>query len=198
MKPDRLIIFYRNPELGKVKTRLAATVGDERALAIYFKLVSHTREISAQVLCDKVVYYSDFVDTEDSWSNKEFEKCLQEGHTLGERMKRAMGDSFGMGYKRVCIIGTDCWELTPQHITDGFMKLKTHDVVIGPAVDGGYYLLGMKNFLPTLFDNKTWSTDSVFSQTLQDVKQLDLSYFLLPALTDVDEEKDLPQRDRSL
>lgn len=192
MKPDRLIIFYRNPELGKVKTRLAATVGDERALAIYFKLVSHTREISAQVLCDKVVYYSDFVDTEDSWSNKEFEKCLQEGHTLGERMKRAMGDSFGMGYKRICIIGTDCWELTSALLNEAFNFLRRRDAVIGPAYDGGYYLIGMNRFMPDLFLNKKWSTDTVLNDTLKDLIKLQCNYELLSPLHDVDYESDLP------
>lgn len=192
MKTDLLIIFYRNPELGKVKTRLAATVGDEKAFAIYLKLASHTREVALQTACDRVVYYSDFIDTEDSWSNDQFKKSLQTGESLGERMKQAFANSFDAGYKRVCIIGTDCPGLTTQIINESFVKLKSNDVVIGPATDGGYYLLGMENFWPTLFENKAWSTDSVLSQTVQDAKQLNLLNFLLPTLTDVDEEKDLP------
>lgn len=192
MKSDLLIIFYRNPELGKVKTRLAATAGEEKALAIYLKLASHTREVALQTACDRVVYYSDFIDTEDSWSNDQFKKSLQTGESLGERMKQAFANSFDAGYKRVCIIGTDCPGLTTQIINESFVKLKSNDVVIGPATDGGYYLLGMENFWPTLFENKAWSTDSVLSQTVQDAKQLNLLNFLLPTLTDVDEEKDLP------
>jgi rSAM/selenodomain-associated transferase 1 len=192
VKTDLLIIFYRNPELGKVKTRLAATVGDEKAFAIYLKLASHTREVALQTACDRVVYYSDFIDTEDSWSNDQFKKSLQTGESLGERMKQAFANSFDAGYKRVCIIGTDCPGLTTQIINESFVKLKSNDVVIGPATDGGYYLLGMENFWPTLFENKAWSTDSVLSQTVQDAKQLNLLNFLLPTLTDVDEEKDLP------
>ncbi|MBK8290391.1 MAG: TIGR04282 family arsenosugar biosynthesis glycosyltransferase [Flammeovirgaceae bacterium] len=192
MKTDLLIIFYRNPELGKVKTRLAATVGDEKAFAIYLKLASHTREVALQTACDRVVYYSDFIDTEDSWSNDQFKKSLQTGESLGERMKQAFANSFDAGYKRVCIIGTDCPGLTTQIINESFVKLKSNDVVIGPATDGGYYLLGMENFWPALFENKAWSTDSVLSRTVQDAKQLNLLNFLLPTLTDVDEEKDLP------
>jgi glycosyltransferase A (GT-A) superfamily protein (DUF2064 family) len=82
VKTDLLIIFYRNPELGKVKTRLAATVGDEKAFAIYLKLASHTREVALQTACDRVVYYSDFIDTEDSWSNESIQKdvCRLENH----------------------------------------------------------------------------------------------------------------------
>jgi len=192
VKTDLLIIFYRNPELGKVKTRLAATVGDEKAFAIYLKLASHTREVALQTACDRVVYYSDFIDTEDSWSNDQFKKSLQTGESLGERMKQAFANSFDAGYKRVCIIGTDCPGLTTQIINESFVKLKSNDVVIGPATDGGYYLLGMENFWPALFENKAWSTDSVLSRTVQDAKQLNLLNFLLPTLTDVDEEKDLP------
>jgi len=192
MKPDLLIIFYRNPKLGKVKTRLAATVGDERALAIYFKLAAHTRSLALQIDCDRVVWYSNFVDAEDNWPNQLFNKQLQQGSDLGRRMYHAFEAAFQRGYSRVCIIGTDCHELTYAIINDAFDKLRDHDAVLGPALDGGYYLLGMKTMHSRLFDNKAWSTDSVSSNTIEDFKNLNLRYVLLPILTDVDEEKDLP------
>jgi uncharacterized protein len=192
MKPDLLIIFYRNPELGKVKTRLAATVGNERALAIYLKLVAHTRSIASEVDCDRVVWYSNFVDSEDNWPNDLFYKDRQTGETLGDRMQFAFEQAFKKGYQRVCVIGTDCLELTSEILNRAFNKLATHDAVIGPALDGGYYLLGMKKLHPELFKNKVWSTNKVFENTVNDFEQLNLSFDLLTTLTDIDEEKDLP------
>jgi uncharacterized protein len=192
MKPDLLIIFYRNPELGKVKTRLAATLGDERALAIYLKLVAHTRSIASEVDCDRVVWYSNFVDTEDNWPNDLFYKDRQTGETLGDRMQLAFDRAFQKGYQRVCVIGTDCLELTSEILNRAFNKLTIQDAVIGPALDGGYYLLGMKKLHSELFKNKVWSTNKVFENTVNDFEQLNLSFDLLPTLTDIDEEKDLP------
>lgn len=187
-----LVIFYRNPELGKVKTRLAKTIGEEKALAIYIRLASHTREIVESVKVDKVVYYSDFTDTEDHWSNVSFHKSIQHGNDLGEKMDDAFTSAFAEGYQHVCIIGTDCFELTSSRISEAFIKLKEHDAVMGPAKDGGYYLLGMKKPHPEFFQGKAWSTATVGSDTISDFKKLRLNYFLLDELTDVDEEKDLP------
>lgn len=187
-----LIIFYRNPELGKVKTRLAKTLGDEKALAIYLKLSSHTRAITENLAIDKVIYYSNFVDTEDVWLNTTFQKKLQNGNDLGEKMNNAFVEGFQSGYERVCIIGTDCFELSRDIVKQAFDQLHTNDAVIGPAKDGGYYLLGMKKPIPVLFKNKAWSSDTVATDTIQNFKDLSLSYAQLAVLTDVDEEKDLP------
>lgn len=190
MNHQRLIIFYRNPELGKVKTRLAATVGDEMALAVYWRLASHTREITERVDVDAVVYYSHSLDTEDQWLG--FDRSVQRGSDLGERMKNAFEESFALGYQSVCIIGTDCWELTETHLEKAFEQCRQVDVVVGPAADGGYYLLGMNKLYPELFENKKWSTDSVFKDTLQTIENLKISFSVLDELHDVDEEKDLP------
>lgn len=192
MKPNLLIIFYRNPELGKIKTRLAATVGDERALAIYLKLANHTRSIAAEADCDRVVWYSNFADTEDNWPNQQFRKEVQQGSDLGHKMQFAFERAFEKGYQRVCIIGTDCIELTEEILSNAFIKLETNDAVLGPALDGGYYLLGMKKLHHQLFNNKMWSTNSVSEATINDFTKLGLKYDLLPSLTDVDEQKDLP------
>lgn len=187
-----LIIFYRNPELGKVKSRLADTVGEERALAIYLLMAAHTRQISLQVTVDRVVYYSQFIDTEDNWLNNDFQKRLQHGDDLGEKMKKAFEESFDSGYESVCIIGTDCLELTAEVLVRAFEILNDEDAVLGPAADGGYYLLGMNRFIPEVFDNKKWSTDSVCSDTIEDFKRLAHRYQLLPTLHDIDNENDLP------
>lgn len=192
MKDNLLIIFYRNPEIGKVKTRLAATVGDEKALAIYLKLSAHTRDVALQTNCDRVIYYSNHVNTEDNWSNNSFSKQVQVGNDLGNRMCHAFEKAFQDGYAQMCIIGTDCLELTSEILSAAFDKLKTHDAVIGPARDGGYYLLGMNQLYPKLFIDKEWSTDTVAARTIVDFENLKLTYYQLPILTDVDEEKDLP------
>lgn len=188
-----LIIFYRNPELGKVKTRLAATLGDANALAIYLKLVAHTRSITESLNVDKVVCYSNYVDREDSWANETYDKELQRGDGLGLKLHAAVERGFEKGYKSVCVIGTDCFELTAEIIEDAFAKLTSHDAVIGPAQDGGYYLLGTNKFIPELFANKAWSTSTVAAGTTNDLNKLKLSYYQLPTLKDVDAEEDLPE-----
>lgn len=192
MKADLLIIFYRNPELGKVKSRLAASVGEERALAIYLKLASFTRSVTSVINCDRIVYYSNFIDREDNWPNDKYIKHLQRGDELGSKMRHAFETAFAQGYKRVCIIGTDCLELTSDILKEAFEALKKNDSVIGPAFDGGYYLLGMNRFIPEVFSNKRWSTDTVCTDTIEDLKRLHRSYHATPTLHDVDNEEDLP------
>lgn len=193
MNKELLIIFYRNPELGKVKTRLAASIGDEKALAIYLRLSAHTREVTENLTMDKALYYSDFTDREDNWSLTHFKKEIQTGRDLGERMRNAFASGFEQGYQKIVIIGTDCFELTPEIIKQSFERLDHHDTVIGPALDGGYYLLGMKKLIPEVFRNKAWSTESVCTETMKDFERLNLGYSLSPPLRDVDEVKDLPE-----
>lgn len=187
-----LIIFYRNPQAGKVKTRLAATVGDQKALDVFRQLSLHIRSITENLPQDKIVFYSDFMDLIDMWPNAHYLKALQQGEGLGERMRAAFDAAFETGYTSVCIIGTDCYELTSEIIGRGFDALNTADVAIGPARDGGYYLLGMNRLYPTVFENKQWSTDTVFRDTIRDFDLLGLKYVILPVLSDVDNEDDLP------
>ena len=187
-----LIIFYRNPELGKVKTRLAVNVGEEKALAIYLMMASHTKAIAEKVATDKVIYYTDFIDREDNWPNEKFDKKLQHGIDLGERMAGAFADGFSAGFERICVVGTDCFELTAEIIAEAFHELEQTEVVIGPAKDGGYYLLGMTRLIAPLFKNKKWSTDTVYDDTINDLNKIGQNFSKLECLTDVDEEKDLP------
>ncbi len=192
MSKELLIIFYRNPELGKVKTRLAATMGDAKALAIYLALATHTRMITESLSMDKIVFYSHHVDTEDNWSNSTYLKQVQHGNDLGERMHNAFKFGFQSDYESICIIGTDCFELTSKILAEAFEKLIIHNAVIGPAIDGGYYLLGMKRLYAEIFKNKNWSTETVTQQTEADFKKINLSYYTLQILRDVDTEADLP------
>lgn len=184
MTKNLLLIFTRNPELGKAKTRLAKTVGDKTALEIYKFLLDKTKEVSTNLSCDKAVYYSVKVRENDIWNSDVFQKQQQKGEDLGIRMLNAFEDGFKAGYEKVMIIGSDLYDLTPNHINDAFSKLDTNDVVIGPAEDGGYYLLGMKTLQPTIFKNKNWGTATVRKDTLKDLHKV--SVHLLEELNDID------------
>ena len=189
-----LIIFVRHPELGKVKTRLAASIGDEATLIIYQKLLQHTFNISNSIDADKHVFYSEKVIEDDLWEGERFFKGLQQDTDLGNRMKHAFEKVFEKGYEKVGIIGSDSYELSAQIITDAFERLDQTDIVIGPAKDGGYYLLALKDYVKDIFQNIEWSTEKVLRQTIEVIKQKGYSYALLPLLTDVDTIDDLPQQ----
>jgi uncharacterized protein len=187
-----LILFVRNPIPGQVKTRLARTLGDEKALRIYQHLLEHTHAITNGLNCDKFVFYADVITEQDLWENDKYNKQQQSGDDLGQRMQQAFASLFEKGYEKAIIIGSDCLELTAEIVHEGFLQLEANDIVIGPSADGGYYLLGMKIDRPYLFHGKKWSTDSVLSNTIADCDQHILAYSLLPLLHDIDEEKDVP------
>ena len=189
---NALIIFIKNPALGKVKTRLAKTVGDEKALDIYRQLTEITRK-NAQILrgVNRTVFYSDFHNSNDEWTNEGFQKHVQSGDDLGERMFNAFAEILKTNENAV-IIGSDCPTLTAEILELAFEKLQKNDFVVGPSTDGGYYLLGFgkNNLTDSVFKNMDWSTDKVLPTTLLRIKKQRKSVFLLPELTDVDEEKD--------
>ena len=190
-----LIIFVKNPELGKVKTRLAATMGEQRALEIYRKLLEYTIAITGKLPLDKVVFYSEYIDTQDNWPDDIYLKQQQIAGDLGEKMNAAFKWAFQSGYQEVCIIGSDCLELTPEIIMSAFEALSNDDAVLGPTKDGGYYLLGMNKLYPSLFTNKNWGTHTVATDTQADLNELNLLYSLLEPLADIDREQDLKGHD---
>ncbi len=184
-----LIIFARKPVLGKVKTRLAATMGAEKALNIYKRLLARTHTVASAAHCERFAFLTE-KDEDDFW--KGFSCELQTGESLGDRMHAAFSLLFSNGYERCIVIGSDCPGLTTFIIDNAFESLKLNDIVIGAAEDGGYYLLGMKKLHSSLFKNKDWSTKYVFAQTVKDIQEHGLPYKTMPVLTDVDEEKDVP------
>lgn len=186
-----LIILVKNPELGKVKTRLAATEGDENALSIYKKLLEYTKDITANLEVDVFVYYSDFIDNNDLWSSSKYIKRLQKGNNLGERMNTAFKEVFKAGYDKVIAIGSDCIELTSNIITNGFTSLQNTNCTIGPAVDGGYYLIGLNQFESVIFEDISWSTDVVLKQTKEQLKKVNFTLHDLVTLNDLDTIEDL-------
>ncbi len=177
--------------LGKVKTRLAASVGHQKAFEIYNLLLTHTHCISKEAGADKFIFYEDFINHTDLWENEIYEKALQRGDDLGERMKNAFKDLFNKSYVKIIIIGSDCLDITSDIIREGFEALSKNDIVIGPAKDGGYYLLGMKHFIAALFENKKWSSASVYMDTIHQIKELNKSFYQLKILNDIDEESDI-------
>ena len=189
MNKNLILVFVRNPELGKVKTRLAKTIGDKDALKIYTILLQHTESVLHKVSSDKVVYYSEEIQSNDLWDNALYQKKLQKGADLGARMQNAFETAFKDTYEKVVIVGSDLFDLNPNHIKEAFTALENHEVVLGPSLDGGYYLLGMKKMHPTVFKNKQWGTDSVLESTLKNLNQQNVK--LLEALNDIDTFEDL-------
>ena len=195
MIENALIIFAKNKIEGQVKTRLAATLGNEIALEIYKQLLLNLHQNIQFIKVKKIVYYSSFME-DDIWEKEFYQKKIQTGNDLGERMSNAFAEVFknkegNFLQKKVIIIGTDCPGINQNILETAFEKLNDFDVVIGSALDGGYYLLGMRSENSFLFNDINWSTDQVLNQTIKHCKENNLSYFLLPELSDIDDEKDL-------
>lgn len=187
-----LVIFVKNPVEGKVKTRLAKSIGDEKAVVIYKQLLQHTYIITKEMSIDKYVYYGDFVNNNDIW-DENYKKALQQGADLGQRMENAFKEVLSVGYKKVLIIGSDCAQLTTDIINTAIEKLDESDIVIGPSLDGGYYLLGMKKITSQLFNGIEWSTNTVFSKSLEIAGNQHLKVTTVQKLSDVDVIEDVPK-----
>lgn len=190
MTEATLLIFMRNPVHGKVKTRIAATLGNDVALRVYQMLVDHTASVTRDISATRIICYSDLIECDGSWDDSCF-RIIQKGNDLGERMSAAFKDTLRFGAHKVILIGTDCYELNADILAGAFAQLTDHDIVLGPAWDGGYYLVGMKNYYPQLFENIAWSTEGVLEQTIRRCNELGLSYSLQPTLNDIDDERDL-------
>lgn len=190
MTPNHLIIFVKNRIPGRTKTRLAKSIGDEAALKVYDELLAHTYAATTAFKGTKWVFFSEYMEESGQWQ-KGFRLEVQQGKELGERMQHAFEKCFSEGAKRVCIIGSDCFELETEHLQKAFDALREQDVVIGPAHDGGYYLLGLQEQQPELFEKKVWSTPDVFADTLDDCSRLGLAVHQLPRLYDLDDIEDL-------
>ncbi len=192
MSKDLLIIFTRNPELGKVKTRLSSTIGDEAALKIYNFLLEHTRNITQHIKVEKRIYYSDHIELDDLWYEPVFSKRVQEGNDLGDRMHNAFQEGFNDGFTNIILIGSDLYDLMQLDLENAFKTLR-NEMVIGPAKDGGYYLIGLKQPCPKLFKNKKWGSSSVLNETLNDLHGKSVS--LLPERNDIDYFDDIKHLD---
>lgn len=185
-----LMIFMKNPRRGQVKTRLAATLGQDAALGIYHRLLAMTEKTVRAIPATKYVFYSDEVEKNDLWQARHIRKGRQQGADLGERMHRAFVHVFEAGFRSVVIIGTDCPSLEPAHLRAAYEALETWDAVLGPAADGGFYLLGLKRPVPEVFLHQSWSHDTVALRTLSGLAAQGLRCATLPILHDIDTEAD--------
>jgi rSAM/selenodomain-associated transferase 1 len=189
-----LIVFAREPLPGMVKTRLAATVGAKAAAELYATMLQDVLNITRQL---------DGVETIVFWACEEHAlsrlaekyQCasrLQGPGDLGQRMQRAFEEMFTDGFDLCCIIGSDAPDLPPTYILNAYQLLdEQHDVVLGPSLDGGYYLLGLKRLYPQLFRNISWSSPDVLRQSLAAARSQGLTTALLPEWQDIDTDEDL-------
>jgi rSAM/selenodomain-associated transferase 2/rSAM/selenodomain-associated transferase 1 len=194
---DRLIIFTRYPEPGATKTRLIPALGPQGAADLHRQMSEHTltwarrlKETSA--VSPEVRYDGGDEHRIQQWLGADIPFFHQGSGDLGARMARAFQEAFQAGAGPVILVGTDCPGLTGQLIQKSFAVLQQSDVVLGPADDGGYYLIGLRRVIPQLFAEIPWGTGGVLSKTLQIAEDLKLRVFLLEPLGDVDRPEDLP------
>ena len=189
MQENLLIVFAKNILLGKVKTRLAKDIGDNAAFEVYKKLVEIT-ELETQRLnnCEVRIYFSDVI-IPSKWKGSN--KYVQSGEDLGKRMQNAFECGFKDGFKNIVGIGTDLPEISAEIIQKGFSSLQESSVVFGPAEDGGYYLIGMNNMISELFNNKSWSSETLLDESINELQKMGVSFTLMKKLNDIDTIDDL-------
>jgi uncharacterized protein len=179
-----LIIFVNNNE-NAISPSLAHEVGKRKALSIQKILTQITRSITNQLPYTKILFYSDFIDNNDSWDNAIYHKQLQTGKDMGERMRNAFEFAFQLeDIRQASIIWGDISELTLWHLTKSYYALNTHDYVLGPTNQGGYYLLGMKALIEEVFQDKQWKSPNLIRTTCDQIHDLRKSYYLLPNAPD--------------
>jgi hypothetical protein len=194
MKPARIVIFAKAPVPGRVKTRLIPALGEEGAARLAARMLRDTWREAAAVTVADVELCADPDPADPAWRNfLPKERALVAGQgagDLGERLTRAAARVTGYG-QRIVLIGTDCPDLTTRRLTEACRELESHDAVIHPAFDGGYALLGLGRFDPSIFDGIAWSTPSVAAATIGRIRALGWSLHLGETLRDIDEPEDL-------
>lgn len=190
-----LIVFLRYPEPGRVKTRLARDIGQRNASLIYSEIAQSVIGKVSKSNEYKTIIFFDPPEKEEEvrrWlKNTNLTLLPQEGNPLGERMLNAFERAFSLGATSTVIIGTDCMEVSDKTVLEAFRVLRKVDAVLGPARDGGYYLLGLNKPFPWVFKGIEWSTNLVLSQTIKKLEEKKLRFKLLETLTDVDTIRDL-------
>ena len=198
-KTNVLLIFVKFPEPGKVKTRLCRHFSPEESAELYKAMVE---DLYAKLVkndgsenYDLHVYFSpiDKLSAFADWLGSSVTLIPQEGEDLGEKLTNAMKKSFDSGYEKAAAIGSDCIDLSVEDINNAFETLdrngqnsKKREVVIGPTDDGGYYLIGSSRFIPELFERIPWSTEKVYSETVDKLKSLNIKFVELMRKYDID------------
>lgn len=200
MLPAQTIaLFLKPPVPGRVKTRLATDIGDEAACLLYYKLVSHVIDaVFTSTTPLAICHDGNQDDLPASWIAPAWRCLQQQGDDLGQRMAAAFSRLFTDGCQQVVLIGSDIPGIDHTYLQQAFQQLASHDLVIGPAVDGGYCLIGFNrpSFDPSLFEQIPWSTGQVLQLTLSAAERAGLSVALLPPLRDLDTLEDLRELER--
>jgi len=194
---DHIIMFWKYPEEGRVKTRLIPALGSQGAAAVQLAMARHVlgwarraaRRLSGTL---EVRYTGGSGAAVEQLIGADARLREQGDGDLGARLVRAFEDAFAAGSRRVVVIGADCPDATDEVLARAFAALDEHDAVIGPAADGGYYLLGLTGVLPEAFADIPWSTDRVLATTRARLDEAGVTFLLLEELRDVDRPADLP------
>ncbi len=198
---NALIVFLKYPETEKVKTRLGKSIGVRQAAELY----RETASFVADSFSGSKNWKTFFFYTPEERKKEIFEWLgdrdafflAQDGESLGQRMSHAFGKCFSLGFRNIVIIGTDCVMITEEDVETAFSLLSggEFEAVLGPASDGGYYLLGLCRKTDALFQNMKWSTDQVFKETEERIRKNGLRHAVMRKLTDIDEEEDINIKD---
>ncbi len=196
MISERLIIFTRYPESGKTKTRLIPILGAEGAANLQRQMTEYTIAeakscLSAHPLSIEVHFAGGNLQLMKTWLGDEIAYYQQSEGDLGRRMMSAFEISFAAGMSGVIIIGTDCPDFNAKSMDEAFQLLSHNDLVLGPAADGGYYLIGLRRLIPELFVGIDWGTSQVRQQTVEIAQSMNLAIAYLPILNDIDRPEDL-------
>ena len=189
------LVFLKAPEKGKVKTRLSKTIGNEIAMNVYKRFAFDIMATLLNIECNITIFYhpSDAKCCITRWLGDNYAYSAQKGNNIGERMANAFIRSFSKGFHHVILVGADIPDLTEKIINEAFSSLQKYPAVLGPALDGGYYLIGFNanTFVPEVFQNISWGTDRVCEQTLTVFDTKSLQVHMLPTWRDIDTYEDL-------
>ncbi|NEO87562.1 MAG: glycosyltransferase [Spirulina sp. SIO3F2] len=196
--PTTLIVFTRSPEPGKTKTRLIPALGPDGAANLQRQMTEHTLR-QAQIWQEhsehrvEVHFTGSSREQMQQWLGSQWYYLPQAEGGLGDRLASAIQPhlTHSQGQNSVLVIGIDCPGINPTILSQATTALTTHDIVLGPTTDGGYYLIGLRQWQPSLFADIAWSTDQVFKETCDRAQQLHLTVATLALLRDVDYPEDL-------
>ena len=183
-----LMVFIKDSSKYPVKTRLKTSIGKNKSIWVYNQILKKTVLVLKHIKTDIAVFHYNSIISKNPFKNFSKWNKIQIGKNLGEKISNAFNWGFEKGYKKIIIIGSDLWDLNEEIINKGFLELNKNKVVIGPSIDGGYYLLGLNKKMPKIFEGIKWGTQSVLAETL---KLLEHEPYILPELNDIDTFEDL-------